>query len=271
MLKDPEDWDYAGTFSPSLIYAPDEKVWYIFYSASGANQSSLLTCAQMVAHSESPDGPWVKLGVVGAPLGKPVNWSVAWNARRLDSGRALIIDGQKAYWTKGVMGTNIAQEGIYLPEISASFQPPYNEWSENPIFPASQYGGADPSGYENCEFWMGPPGEAGLSGELLHVLCNFHGGQGPAGYPHGKQPHFVADPYKKNSGLSGGRWTYVGGLSTGTAGEPTPVYEPRNNSLPWVGIPGTNSTTRYFIARQSLGDKRLTIGLYKLDMVESSV
>ena len=123
---DSHAWDYAGTFSPSLIYAPDEGMWYMFYSASGANQSALLTCAQMVARSVAPGGPWQKLGLVGAPTGSSDgNWSKSWNARRLDSGRALVLGGQKAYWTKGVMDTGKAQEGVYLPRASASFAPPY--------------------------------------------------------------------------------------------------------------------------------------------------
>jgi hypothetical protein len=51
---DPKAWDYAGMFSPSLIYVPDEDIWYIFYSASGANQSELKTSAQMVTLPTSP-------------------------------------------------------------------------------------------------------------------------------------------------------------------------------------------------------------------------
>ena len=57
---DPKAWDFAGTFSPSLIYSADEgedqdePMWYLFYSASGANQSTLKTCAQMVARSSAP-------------------------------------------------------------------------------------------------------------------------------------------------------------------------------------------------------------------------
>ena len=266
---DPQAWDYAGTFSPSLIYAPDEQLWYMFYSASGANQSALLTCAQMVARSASPGGPWEKLGLVGAPTGSDDgNWSKSWNARRLDSGRALVLGGQKAYWTKGVKDAGTAQEGVYLPRSGASFAPPYSEWSGNPVFPTSRFSGADSNGYENCEFWMGPPNEAGRARGLLHVLCNFHGGKGPPGLAQGPQPHFVSDPYNDTAQLNGGNWVYVGALSTAPAGEPTPVYEPQAGAPAGsVGIPGDNSSTRYFIARQKLADSRLTIGLYRLEMI----
>ena len=267
---DPAAWDHAGTFSASLIFAPDEALWYLFYSASGANQSALLTCAQMVARSAAPGGPWTKLGLVGAPSGSSDGvWNKTWNGRRLDSGRALVLGGQKAYWTKGVEGDGLATEGVYVPAARrASFAPPFAEWAHNPVYPAARFGGADPRGYENCEFWMGPAGEAGHEAGLLHVLCNFHGGSGPPGFPHGPQPHFVADPRSAAAGgLLGGNWTYVGALSTGQAGEPTPVYEPAAGAgAGAVGIPGDNSTTRYFIARQKLADKRLTIGLYKLTM-----
>jgi hypothetical protein len=72
---DPKAWDYAGMFSPSLIYVPAEHIWYIFYSASGTNQTALKTCAQMVAKSSLPGGPWTKLGLMAAPTGSnDGNW-----------------------------------------------------------------------------------------------------------------------------------------------------------------------------------------------------
>lgn len=101
--SDPRAWDYSGQFSSSVIYSAEERLWYLFFSASGANQSTLLTCAQLAASAPSPDGPWTVLGAVATPTGAPSNnWTGSWNTRRLDSGRALIIGGQKGYWTKGV-------------------------------------------------------------------------------------------------------------------------------------------------------------------------
>ena len=142
---DPEAWDYAGTFSPSLIYVPDEDLWYIFYSASGKNQSSLSTCAQMVAKRPSPGGPWTKLGLMAAPVGSDdANWTKAWNARRLDSGRALIVAGVKSFWTKGCMAKATATEGVYFPTNASTFAPPYEEYAHNPLYPAHG------NGYENC-------------------------------------------------------------------------------------------------------------------------
>ena len=79
---DPQAWDYMGMFSPSVIYDKEDQGWYLFYSASGANQSSLKTCAQMVARSSSPDGPWKRLGVVATPTGSPPDWAGAWNSAR---------------------------------------------------------------------------------------------------------------------------------------------------------------------------------------------
>ena len=104
------------------------------------------------------DGPWTKLGVIGTPTGRPPTWTNAWNSRRLDSGRALIIGGKKGYWTKGVAGpkgrdVSIAQEGVYFPNDNARFKPPWKEWSGNPLYRAPS-NHAD--GYENCEFFMGP-------------------------------------------------------------------------------------------------------------------
>ena len=110
----------------------------------------------MVAVSPSPDGPWTKLGTVNRPTGRAPDWGPAWNARRLDSGRALVIGGKKGYWTKGVSGaspTAVASEGLYVPDRPASWAPPWSEWRHNPLFGPTA---ADPAGYENCEFFMGP-------------------------------------------------------------------------------------------------------------------
>jgi hypothetical protein len=137
---DPTAWDYAGTFSPSVIYSPEEGLWFLFYSASGANQSKLGTCAQMVASATSPDGPWTKRGVVAAPTGSPPSWSGSWNTRRLDSGRALVVGGRKGYWTKGCSLKAVAQEGLYLPASASSWAPPYAEAPHtNPLFAAQPW------------------------------------------------------------------------------------------------------------------------------------
>lgn len=278
---DPTDWDFKGTFSSSLIYSPNDEPepWFIFYSASGANESALFTCAQMVARAPAPGGPWTKLGVVAKPTGSPEgNWTNAWNARRLDSGRALVIAGQLAYWTKGVMDYAKATEGVYFPANRSSFATPYVERPGNPVFPAPD---SDPNGYENCEFFMGPEGEGGKrpDGRLMHVWCAWHGGDGPSGKSQGPIPHFVADPADGPDGQF--TWRYVGSISRkaqDNAGEPTPVYEPTEEdvalhngvSAPFpIGIPGDASRVRYFIARQSTKSKnakkdRLVIGLYKL-------
>ena len=109
---------------------------------------------------------------------------------------------------------------------------------------------------------MGPEGEAGYAQGLMHVICSWHGGNGPPGFPQGVAPHFIFDPYAGPQSVL--NWTYVGSISSsalGGAGEPTPVYEPSSGG--GLGIPGDNSTVRRFIARQSRG-RGLTIGLYNL-------
>lgn len=252
---DPNAWDSNGTFSPSVIYSPDEKLWYLFYSATSTNYSAFKTCAQLVASSSSPDGPWTKLGVVAQPTGQPPDWGSNWNGRRVDSGRALIIGGQKGYWTKGVTSNNKATEGLYIPVNQSSFAPPYREYEHNPIFPAPS---VVPDGYENCEFFMGPPYEKGIAEGLLHIWCNWHGSL------NGKSvPHFVSDLTESPNGTN---WTYVDSLSlkntaspSFTALEPTPVYQ--------GGPAGDITFTQYFIGRMHVKDKgpgSLVIGLFKL-------
>ena len=55
-----------------MIYSADEQLWYYFYSASGANQTKLLTCAQLVRTATLPDGPWSAEGkLVAFPTGAP--------------------------------------------------------------------------------------------------------------------------------------------------------------------------------------------------------
>jgi hypothetical protein len=157
-------------------------------------ETALHTCAQLVASAKSPDGPWTKLApAVATPTGAPPGWTGGWNTRRLDSGRALVIGGKRGYWTKGVSGTNVASEGLCecgllcrrrhrchrchhnakrsdlnltpavlsprpladLPHNPSTWEPPYAEWSHNPLF--AEQPSWDPSGYENCEFFRGPP------------------------------------------------------------------------------------------------------------------
>ena len=256
---DPAAWDFAGTFSPSVIYSPEEERWFLFYSASGANQSKLSTCAQLVASAQSPDGPWTKNGVVAAPTGGPSNgWAGAWNTRRLDSGRALVIGGRKGYWTKGCSLKATAQEGLYRPHSDKSWAPPYAEAPHtNPLFAAQPW---CESGYENCEFFRRP------NSSELHVWCSWHGGSGKPGLPRGPAPHFILDLEQSPEGTN---WTYVGAINPHNAsdranpapGEPTPVYE--------SGLPGDGATVRYFIARMQTGKGthtggQLGIALYRL-------
>eukprot|EP00039_Didymoeca_costata_P021577 m.344905 g.344905 ORF g.344905 m.344905 type:complete len:452 (+) comp25383_c0_seq1:138-1493(+) len=262
---DPNAWDFNGTFSPSVIYSADETppMWYLFYSASGANHSTVETCAQLVASSSSPDGPWEKLGPVAVPTGLPPSWNQSWNARRLDSGRALIIGGRKGYWTKGVKDQGSATEGVYFAASQNTFSPPYVEYENNPLFPLGPY---DNKGYENCEFFMGPPGEKNSTHGLMHIICSWHGGDGLPGYSHGPVPHFVSDLESDKYGLN---WTYAGSLSFVTHPvplEPTPVYE--------NGIPGDGATVNYFIARHTTnnrGSGYLAIGLFKLSWVKPTM
>ncbi len=204
--SDPKAWDYSGTFSSSAIYSDEEKLWYLFYSASGANQSSMQTCAQAVASAKSPDGPWQRLfPAVATPTSDPAsNWTGGWNARRLDSGRAMVVGGQKGYWTKGVSSFNTATEGLYLPHSPTSWTPPYSEAPNNPLFPPQP--GWDPDGYENCEFFRGP-----LGVDELHIWCAFHGKVfGKPGMPQGPAPHFVIDLKTDPHALN---WTYAGALN----------------------------------------------------------
>eukprot|EP01052_Picozoa_sp_SAG31_P009378 SAG31_NODE_490_length_14932_cov_9.350300_15_plen_249_part_00 len=209
---DSKAWDYAGTFSPSTIYCEEEKLWYMFYSASAANQTKQKTCAQMVASSASPNGPWKRLlPAVAVPTGAPPTWQGTWNARRLDSGRALVIGGRKGYWTKGVSGTNVATEGLYLPLSADSWQPPYKETMHNPLFPSQSWA---PAGYENCEFFRGPEGTS-----QLHVWCSWHEGHGEPGLPQGPAPHFIIDLKTDPLGIN---WTYTGSIDPNNVSDPGP-------------------------------------------------
>eukprot|EP00041_Stephanoeca_diplocostata_P015559 m.297419 g.297419 ORF g.297419 m.297419 type:complete len:463 (+) comp20080_c0_seq2:74-1462(+) len=236
--SDPNAYDAQGMFSPSALYDPNgsNPGWYLFYSGCGANHSTLGVSAQLVAHAASPDGPWERLGLVAWPLGNASeNWSKPWNARRLDSGRALTVNGKRGYWTKGVSRTNFAQEGVYFPNNADAFAPPYSEWTGNPLYAYPVNSG----GYENCEFFRGPDA-------YLHILCQNHEG--------GQQPHFVTP-----LGGDGLNWTLTGTVTTKPALEPTPVYE--------GSIPGDTADVRYFIARTESGRKgpgALVIGLYAL-------
>ena len=251
---DPNAWDYAGQFSPSVIFDPVDKRWFAFYSATAKNYSEGSdTCAQLVRTSRSPDGPWGPIGAAATPKGTP---GKDWGSLRLDSGRALVIGGKKGWWTKGCSGGHVhgksvpgsCSEGLYVPKDASSFAPPYRKVA-GPVW--------DPDsvckpGFENCEFWR--------HGGLLHIVCAWH--ESPS-CPKQPDPHFVVDLEKHPEGHP---WTYVRSLNwtlpLHTPGEPTPVYE---------GVPGDAANVSYFIARiddlphnSTSGKPQLGIGLYKL-------
>lgn len=248
---DPGAFDHHGMFSPSAVYDAASERWYLFYSGTGSNYTEYKTSAQLVASAAAPEGPWVREGVVAYPTGSAtLGFNRTWNSRRVDSGRAVSIDGRRGYWSKGCYdhpSDGYCQEGAYFPRDASSWAPPYDEWAGNPVMRAD--GTSDPAyfsanGYENCEFFMGPA--RGEPAGTLHVLCQNHGSG---------QPHFVA-----NVSSAGLRWTFVNLVDTSPAREPTPVYE--------GGPPGSEAKVRFFIARTESGETgagALTVALYSLE------
>ena len=230
------DWDSGGMLSPGAMYSAEEALWYLFYTGvSAANYSATLSSAQLVASAPSPFGPWTRRGLVCEPRGAPPSWMQTWDARRCDSGRALVVQGRKGYYTKGVQGTAFAQEGAFFPSNPSSWMPPYAAWAGNPIYNASENPASAVGGYENCEFFNGPKNETG--GPWLHVICQNHG----AG-----QPHFIT-----RDNLA---WQYIGVIDTAPALEPTPAYD--------GGLPGDGANVTHFISRAEGGN--LHIDLFAL-------
>jgi hypothetical protein len=136
---DPSAPDSNGQFSPAIFYDSVDTAWYLFYSATGKNGSATRQCiteptgcesSEMVASSASPHGPWIKLGCVARAKNDG-----SWNARLVDSGRALEINGKRGYYSVGFRGAAHVKagappecvEGVYFPEDPASFRPPC-EW-----------------------------------------------------------------------------------------------------------------------------------------------
>jgi len=232
--SDETAFDAWGVFSPSVFFSAEERIWYLFYTGTPRNYTQFQATAQLLATSPSPDGPWTRRGLVCTPAGAPPLWQPQWNARRCDSGRALVVGGRKGFWTKGVRGESFGQEGVFFPRNASSFLPPYENWFGNPIYNASGNPGSSVDGYENCEFFSGPLKEEG--GPWTHVLCQNHG---PG------QPHFIT-----KDALN---WTFMGTINTAPALEPTPVY---------AGVPGDAATVEYFIARANGGN--LHIDLFHL-------
>jgi len=209
-----------------------------------------------VAVAESPFGPWRRLGVV-APGG--LAWAADrkgggyrinhWNGLRVDSGRALIVNGTKLYSTKGIgNGTGLpdsnptgiyqALQGVFFPDNQSSWAPPYHAFAGNPVTRAGPKGNTYTlGGAENCEFYRGPDG-------YFHATCAAHGEI----YKDGGAPHYLvsvrADPQPSVS------WQFVGFHSMGAA-EATPVYEGAG--------PGDKAKVRFFIARDEGG-----VSLYRV-------
>merc|ERR1719160_1706453 len=85
--SDPAAFDFSGMFSPSALYDEQEDLWYLFYSGTGANDTTRSDTAhnhisaQLVASAASPEGPWTRLGLVTYPTGSDeAGWDHPWNA-----------------------------------------------------------------------------------------------------------------------------------------------------------------------------------------------
>jgi hypothetical protein len=208
----------------------------------------VLSSAQGVAVAESASGPWRRLGLVAAG---GLGWGASgkgggfrtnlWNGLRVDSGRALVVNGTKLYSTKGIgNGTKIPNEnpgghyqalqGVFFPKSNQSWAPPYTAYSRNPVTRAGPDGNTfTVGGAENCEFYSGPDG-------FFHATCAAHG----ALYPGGDCPHYLVSV----SSEMDVQWTFVGFHCSGAA-EATPVYE--------GAPPGDKARVNFFIARDKGG------------------
>eukprot|EP00039_Didymoeca_costata_P012715 m.184726 g.184726 ORF g.184726 m.184726 type:complete len:387 (-) comp15562_c0_seq2:187-1347(-) len=184
--SDPLAFDHSGMCSPGSMYDAETKKWYLFYTGAtpvgttgypprtqGATNMDNLS-AQGVAVSDSPYGPWKRLGIVAPgglgwlPGGKGGGYRKnVWNGLRVDSGRALVVNGVKLYSTKGIgNGTEIpssnptgsyqALQGVFFPANNSAWDAfPYFQYRNNPVTRANNntfsIGGA-----ENCEFIFSP-------------------------------------------------------------------------------------------------------------------
>jgi len=261
---DPLAFDHTGMCSPGAQFDAATSQWYLFYTGAtplhttgypprsgGAPMDNL--SAQGVAVSASPYGPWRRLGIVApgglawGPSGKGGGFRPnVWNGLRVDSGRALIVNGTRLYSTKGIgNGTAIpnsnpggsyqALQGVFFPVNSSSWAPPYRAFKGNPVTRAGPSGNSYTiGGAENCEFFAGPDG-------YFHAACTAHGTL----YPGGSNPHYLVRVTGGGAHDSSVEWQFVGFIPHLGASEPTPVYE--------NGPPGDAATVRYFIARTNSG------------------
>jgi hypothetical protein len=268
---DPLAFDHTGQNSPGAQYDAEAKLWYLFYTGAtpegttgyppvrGGSPMDNLS-AQGVAVSASPFGPWKRLGVVApgglawGPGGKGGGYRPnVWNGLRVDSGRALIVNGTRLYSTKGIgngtaipnsnpTGSYQALQGVFFPANQSSWAPPYSAFSGNPVTRAGPTGNSmTVGGSENCEFFSGPDG-------YFHATCAAHG----ALYPGGSCPHYLVSvlPGTQEHGQTqlppnpSVNWQFVGFHCMGPP-EATPVYS--------GGPPGDQGQAGHFIARNDGG------------------
>jgi hypothetical protein len=212
--------------------------------------------AQGVAVATSPFGPWRRLGIVApgglawGPDGRGGGFRPdLWNGLRVDSGRALVVNGTRLYSTKGIgNGTHIpnsnpsggyqALQGVFYPANQSSWAPPYRLFAGNPVTRAGPSGNSfTVGGAENCEFFSGPDG-------YFHAVCTAHG----ALYKGGNIPHYVVRVLRASGGVqkeSDVSWTFAGFVPNLGAAEPTPAYE--------GAPPGDAANVRFFVARSTKG------------------
>ena len=128
----------------------------------------------------------------------------AWNGLRVDSGRALIVNGTKLLFTKGIgngtglpynnwLGGYQALQGAFFPVNNQWDGVPYTPYAANPLT-RNHDNSYTAGGAENCEFF--PHAHAAFDATaaplaigqtLLHAVCAAHG----AAYQHGSTPHYL--------------------------------------------------------------------------------
>jgi len=127
----PGDWDSFGVITPYVTHI--NNIWYLFYTGTGDKQFQGDNTLRHIglAVSESPHGPWRKLG--DNPILSPGKSKEAWDAVLVDDAHFIVRNGNFWLYFKGRNKQDNPHDSKWGLAIAQFPTGPYKKFKNNPI------------------------------------------------------------------------------------------------------------------------------------------
>lgn len=122
-------WDEASVFTPNILIA--EGKYWLFYSGISTDMKVKPDTKIGIAVSDSPDGPWERLGTNPALM--PSTNPEDFDSHLMDDACLIIKDGKYWFYYKGRQLGKTARETKMGVAIADHPQGPYIKHQENPV------------------------------------------------------------------------------------------------------------------------------------------